>query len=293
MKKTLSKILLVGLLCYAFCASTQAEPVYFAGTGHYYEIVEPPHPESHPYSGGLPWEDCRDDAASRVYAGCQGHLATITSQDENDFIVQSFFDSSTTRCYWLGASPGNWITGETWSYENWNTLENEPRDWHSSDARVRMYGYTGDNQELGSWQTAMGTWLEHYEQSGYIVEYDNPSWSPQETEAPQHGNVTQDFDPTKPTVIITHGINTSSTTVHEGWLAQMAAEIETKNPDCNVVVLDWSWRSYTSLTADWTYIGYDFASQFAELAGEDYDLPIHLIGHSAGGHVMSAVLPRP
>jgi hypothetical protein len=50
--------------------------------GHYYEAVIVP--------GGISWSDARDAAESRSIGVVQGHLATITSQEESDFIVANF-----------------------------------------------------------------------------------------------------------------------------------------------------------------------------------------------------------
>ena len=58
-----------------------------------------------------------------------GHLATITSQAENDFIIKNIADDN---CWWLGGyqpddtpismePDGNWhwVTEEKWNYTNW------------------------------------------------------------------------------------------------------------------------------------------------------------------------------
>lgn len=57
-----------------------------------------------------------------------GHLATITSQGENDFITGHFW----THDSFLGgyqpsgsqepAGGWQWVTGETWSYTNWVSM---------------------------------------------------------------------------------------------------------------------------------------------------------------------------
>ncbi len=93
-----------------------AAPIYYSGNGHYYEVISVP---------GITWEDAKNAAQSLSYSGMNGHLATVTSQDENDFIVNNI-DSAE---HWLGgfqpygsAEPdGNWqwITGEPWDYANW------------------------------------------------------------------------------------------------------------------------------------------------------------------------------
>lgn len=55
-----------------------------------------------------------------------GHLATITSQQENDFVYNNLASTS-PHISWLGATDEaqegiwKWITGEDWNYTNWDT----------------------------------------------------------------------------------------------------------------------------------------------------------------------------
>jgi len=54
-----------------------------------------------------------------------GHLATITSSGEQDFIIGLIEDNQGKYNYWLGGTDEGqegswyWITGEGWSYSNW------------------------------------------------------------------------------------------------------------------------------------------------------------------------------
>ena len=99
-----------------------------------------------------------------------GHLATITSADE-----QTFIKTFSTGRYWLGgtdeAKEGTWkwITGESWSYTNWGS--GEPN------------GGTSENY-LAIWPT---TWNDltnqSGEQSGFICEWESATSSePNNTE---------------------------------------------------------------------------------------------------------------
>ena len=69
---------------------------------HYYEYV----------NSRLTWTDAKIAAENKTFNGMQGYLATITSKEENDFIVQKI--SSNT---WMGASDienqsiWKWATG--------------------------------------------------------------------------------------------------------------------------------------------------------------------------------------
>lgn len=65
----------------------------------------------------LPWEEA--NALSRLLGG---HLATITSEEEERWILNHLIRDESTGTYWLGAStPRNdgrwkWVTGESWNY---------------------------------------------------------------------------------------------------------------------------------------------------------------------------------
>ena len=68
-----------------------------------------------------------DWAEARQLCQAQGgHLATITSRWENNFLVQTF---NTDRRLWLGGTDDTasgqweWITGERWGFTNWNPGE--------------------------------------------------------------------------------------------------------------------------------------------------------------------------
>lgn len=55
-------------------------PVSDGGNGHWYDYIP----------GNETWTSARVDAASRTFDGLPGHLVTITSAAENDFIFQHF-----------------------------------------------------------------------------------------------------------------------------------------------------------------------------------------------------------
>jgi hypothetical protein len=55
-----------------------ADPVEWPGTGHWYEAITAP---------TLTWQEAGQAAAGRSWMDMPGHLATITSQEELDFIA--------------------------------------------------------------------------------------------------------------------------------------------------------------------------------------------------------------
>ncbi len=139
-------------------------PVEVGGNGHFYEVVSPNTPT-------YAWEEARDTAEDMG-----GYLATITTQDENDFVTALVLAYPLAYHPWLGgwqelpdAPPDEgwvWITGEEWSYTNW-------ADWEPND-------YQGINQRyLAMWGSASsftpGEWDDAHnapEMSVFIVEYE-------------------------------------------------------------------------------------------------------------------------
>ena len=112
-------VLMGGLLItfLSMMSNAIAAPVYYSGTGHYYEAIRP---------GPMTWDQAKTAAESRSYLGVQGHLATITSQGENDFIKNNVPGSA--DCFLGGFQPAGspepaggwqWVTGEPWIYTNW------------------------------------------------------------------------------------------------------------------------------------------------------------------------------
>ena len=56
---------------------------------------------------------------------CKGHLASVTSEAKNKFILSELRKQNTTRPIWLGGSDKEkqgiwkWTDQSTWSFENW------------------------------------------------------------------------------------------------------------------------------------------------------------------------------
>lgn len=174
---------LTSLLC---CAAAQifasqaalAAPVQWAGNGHYYEVVTLP---------GSSWVAARDQAATMSFNGTQGHLATLTSAAENAFVTSLLTTSATQQWFIGGIQPPNtpgasdawgWITGEAWSYTNWNSPfqpDNHPFYPEGEDA---LSMYSGNGASRGRWNdTSMTSTFvpPQWEQvGGMVVEYTVP-----------------------------------------------------------------------------------------------------------------------
>jgi len=81
------------------------------------------------------------------YHGLKGHLATISSTEENDFVINQvvgqYRQSSHVDQYWLGgtetAGHWNWLDGSHWEYTNW--APGEPNNLKDETA-LTMWGPT-------------------------------------------------------------------------------------------------------------------------------------------------------
>jgi len=138
--KRQSTLLLVTLAISIFgsyCAAYPSQwPIASGGNDHFYDVILVP--------GGINWESAKTAA---IAAG--GHLATITSPEENAFIhglassnpdFWSFQPHSGEYIGpWLGGfqpegspEPGGnwqWVTGEPFAYTNWTPREPDNGNW--------------------------------------------------------------------------------------------------------------------------------------------------------------------
>ena len=129
-------VLIVGVRVGIVRAQPVQWPVSAGGNGHYYELE--------PGGGQDSWADQNSTCMLRTFAGLNGHLATITSEAESQWIVENIFVPHLPHqsVVYLGGwndgfrdSPGScqggqgqlgdwrWITGEPWGHEPWATGE--------------------------------------------------------------------------------------------------------------------------------------------------------------------------
>jgi len=134
------------------------------GNGHYYTVVSTP--------GGINWYDAKNAAEAMG-----GYLATIHSEEENDFIFNLINKSEywvldgagNFEGPWLGGlrNPNNygewiWETGEAWTYSKWAAYQ--PDNSGGSENRLIYFGW-GENIDKG-WNDIGGGYGAH----GYVVE---------------------------------------------------------------------------------------------------------------------------
>jgi hypothetical protein len=149
--------------------ATSAAPIFYAGTGHYYERID----------GLFSATEARADAATKSYLGVTGHLVTITSAGEDDHVNSLGGVGS----YWIGASDvateGTWVwdagpeagqafwqgaTGGTaLGYENWD------------DASPDNFLHTSAGEDYAGMNLATGEWGDTFDTApefdGYIIEF--------------------------------------------------------------------------------------------------------------------------
>ncbi len=183
-------ILTVGVLGSSARAESSVR-VLNPANGHFYEAVT--------VSGGIDWFDARVAAESSSFRGVQGHLVTITSAQEDNFIATNLPEAFAPRpaendcaggptpesnsCgdpYWLGgfqptgSPPGEpagdweWVTGEPFDYTNWADGEPNDFDGREEDCLAPHPNLTP------AWNDAS---CDDRRIGGYVVEYDQPSES--------------------------------------------------------------------------------------------------------------------
>ncbi len=124
-------------------------------------------------AAGISWDQARADAAAMSHMGMSGDLATLTTQQENDFV----YALGSVHNYWIGgfhntasasySEPDGgweWITGEPFTYTNW--LPGEPNNtgaFGAEDYLELLQGFAGSD----SWNDAAQ--MEH--PAGYVVEF--------------------------------------------------------------------------------------------------------------------------
>lgn len=158
--------ILVTVLVAASCGTALAGegPIYWPENGHYYELIETP----------VTWHEAEYLAEEREHDGRQGHLVTITSQAENDFVFWIVVGGNTDTPLgdpWLGGyqnspeSPPDenwhWVTDEDWEFTNWD--DGEPNDYDEEYAELFLnFQLWGD-----------GYWNDHHSlnRKAFVVEY--------------------------------------------------------------------------------------------------------------------------
>lgn len=181
----------------------QLEPILNPANGHYYEIVHRRY-ERPLISRNPSFQYALSDAESRTHLGIRGHLVTITSQSEHDFLFDTFGNPYLGAWLWIGASDaeveGEWrwvsgpeagelfwlgnVEGTAFGFESWgwnrDPLPNDEPNDHSAPqpsgedyATMLILGPDNSHPFLGTvWNdVADPSYWDSYRPEGFIVEY--------------------------------------------------------------------------------------------------------------------------
>lgn len=169
---------IIGDLQYKFSEleNVPKDSVILSWNGHQYML----------YDKSCTWTD-----AKRYCELMDGHLVTITSQEEQNFIENNLIIAGTKGVYWLGGSDAEvegqwkWVTGEDWGYANWHSAEpNNKSIDGGTENYLAMYHYDASStyydEYNGKWNDSQddGTppfsnYIGVLSNSGYICEWDS------------------------------------------------------------------------------------------------------------------------
>ena len=116
--------------------------------GHWYALIR----------GELTWQQAMVRAQNLGWRGMRGHLATLTTLEENDWILKNMDFGRASETVWIGgfqrggAEPAGgwqWVTGEPWSWANWgpNEPSNTGRGEDCLELRPNVSGLWNDVPE--------------------------------------------------------------------------------------------------------------------------------------------------
>lgn len=142
-------ILSVMILTLASTAQADSAKLINPNNGHTYQR----------FDAYLTWNDAK---VACFISG--GHLATLTSQAENNWVWTNFGLGGIN--IWLGGTDENlegvwtWITGEAWNYSNWGPGQPD--------------NYIGDQDHLLFFQLTPNQWDDHFQDWGnpYLCEWE-------------------------------------------------------------------------------------------------------------------------
>ena len=109
--------------------------------GHYYRV----------YNRSMTWREARNYCRD-----LGGHLVTITSRGEQNFVEDLLSSDGKKNCYWLGGYKESkhswrWVTGESFSYNNW--AKGQPDNYTSNEDSLMIYRRRNPNSSnrIGEW----------------------------------------------------------------------------------------------------------------------------------------------
>lgn len=117
----MKKFILLAVVLLGTVSNATAAPILWVDNGHYYDLVIP--------TLSNDWFSDQTAANSSTYLDLSGHLVTITSADENDFLATNFATGGSSPFgAWIGGkAPEGWLdgpeNGQLFGYTNWGGIE--------------------------------------------------------------------------------------------------------------------------------------------------------------------------
>ena len=153
------------------------------GTGSVYDFTFNGH-QYRVYSGsnGLTKMSARTWTEAKEYCeSIGGHLATISSKEEQDAIA-SAINSCGKNSYWLGgqkdsADVWSWVDGSTWSYTNWSNTESNY--YYEDKLMIYRVSNSVTSSEPGTWDKIQDNGMRdddeffRTENFGFVCEWDD------------------------------------------------------------------------------------------------------------------------
>jgi len=171
----MKKVLLTLAIVLSLASTASAAPLQFGS--NYYDLIIP--------TSTNDWFSAQTASNSSTYLGLSGHLATITSAAENNFLISNFATGSNDfQGAWLGGkAPEGWLdgpeNGQAFSYTNWGGIEP-----NNAGYAYMNLGITGPNVSAGQW--ADDSCVQGYPNGGcwdpvigYLVEYEGNNVVPE------------------------------------------------------------------------------------------------------------------
>jgi hypothetical protein len=174
--KTLVFLVLALTLLSLAPSPLSASPIKWSDNGNYYELVIP-----NSQAGNYTWYEANTAAEISSFMGLAGHLATVTSVEENAFIETTFSplfspDGRTGVFAWIGLTDelqeGKfvWVTNEQSGYSNW--FPGEPNNSGGSENYVVYWkNISGPGFNWNDLPADLGTGTSS-PLVGYLVEFE-------------------------------------------------------------------------------------------------------------------------
>lgn len=141
-------------------------PAQNPANGNFYAVV----------TTNLSWTDANAEAQGTLFQGVPGHLATLTSQGEIDWVLANL----DVQRPWIGLSQNlnspnysepaggyEWVTGEPFAFDSWSPGEPSNNNQGQSEEFVEMFG-NGDWNDATDFHAPTNQYIIEWEGNGAI-----------------------------------------------------------------------------------------------------------------------------